>query len=172
MNDILTIHGYAFDKSLVVAIVVVCLLLTIALVVVQGSLVGPAQLKFSNRVVSEAYVDVNEYCGSQDDEVMQLAFCSNENAVVNAKTKEVIARYNAGSQNYRLLAYLFDNPNKTISERDLASEVNPASPDSFYIRKAICNLKLDKELRSKMFTVHGSNQVVLNTEIPMTTNAA
>ncbi|MEZ9922320.1 hypothetical protein AB4342_19610, partial [Vibrio breoganii] len=108
MNEYISLAGYSFDKSLVIAVVVFFLLLTVALVIIQNNLEAqrPTQLSFSNKPVSKAYVDVNDYCDTQEEDVLQLAFCPNDSAVINAETKEVIAKFNAGSQNYRLLAYL------------------------------------------------------------------
>ncbi|GAM71773.1 hypothetical protein JCM19236_6356 [Vibrio sp. JCM 19236] len=69
--------------------------------------------------------------------------------------------------NCRLLVYLFSRPDQYLTEQEIVRSINPDKPENFYIRKAVCNLKLDKELRSKIFTFQNANTVRLNTTITL-----
>ncbi|GAD89956.1 hypothetical protein VHA01S_030_00310 [Vibrio halioticoli NBRC 102217] len=182
MNEVITLGEYRFSKDLLIAIIIFFLVITIVL----------AKFYYSDsNVLFRENNKSNQSRGDEGDmeilpnqpslqvqneksnnDYLKLAFCPNECAVINAETQEVIAKFHAGSQNCRLMTYLFRHPNKTHDEYDIAFKVNPTKPESFYIRKAICNLKLDKDLRSKMFTIHGAKKVTLNTLIPIPADVA
>lgn len=173
MTEIILIGDWVLDKNTIKAVVLVLLVLTLLLVVsynkIDSSEISLESITFNRN-------NSHDSDSMLDDELTplppikegytQLAFCSDTCSVINAETKEVIKHYQKGSNNCLLLNYLFNNPNKHLTELDIASEVFPESVEKFYIRKAICNLKLDKHLSDQMFNKSESG-VQLNTIVKL-----
>lgn len=100
-----------------------------------------------------------------DPKVQRLWFCTQSCSLIDADTKAVIANYNSGSLNCRLLTYCFAHAGKALTEQQIVEHIQPDNPEKFYIRKAVCNLKLDKALRNQLFTFVNSNTIRLNASI-------
>lgn len=171
MSDIILIGDWALDKNTIRGVALVLLALTLLLVVsynkIDSSEIFLESPHFrGNNVHASISNDKLTQLPTIKEGYTQLAFCSKTCSVINAETKEVIKHYQKGSNNCLLLNYLFNHPNKHLTEIDIASKVFPESPEKFYIRKAICNLKLDKPLSEQMFDKSESG-VQLNTVVKL-----
>lgn len=171
MNEIVLIGDLVLDKNTVKAFVLILLVITLLLAAAYHKL-DESDISLESMNYKTTKDDFNE-CESDltpipaiQEGYAQLAFCPETCSVINASTNEVIKHYQKGSNNCLLLNYLFSNPNKHLSELDIASNVFPECPEKFYIRKAICNLKLDKQLSDQMFN-KSETGIKLNTIVKL-----
>ncbi|MGF1698740.1 hypothetical protein L4D09_00175 [Photobacterium makurazakiensis] len=180
MSEIILIGDLALDKNTVKAVVLTLLVITLLLVATYHKL-GESDISLESMTYKDSNTTpfVSDAASDSDlapipaikEGYTQLAFCPETCSVINATTKEVIKHYQKGSNNCVLLNYLFNNPNKHLTELDIASKVCPECPEKFYIRKAICNLKLDKSLSDQMFN-KSETGVELNTLVKLPSSSS
>ncbi len=156
MTEVVLIGDMVFDKNTIKAVILTLLVVTLLLVMAYYKL-NDTDISLDSITYSENYNHDRELedelkpIPEIKDGYTQLAFCPDTCSIINADTKEVIATFRKGSNNCLLLNYLFNNPDKHLTEIDIALKVSPKCPEKFYIRKAIWNLKLDKALNAQMF---------------------
>lgn len=183
MNEIVQIGVYSFDKNLVIWTAFSLLIANVILgyfylSVNQPELnldhlhykpVQPSQ-DLEQEVISPVKTESDlPILDSVGDDLSTLRFCNETCSVIDTNTDRVLCTFRKGSQNCRLMKCLFDNADTFLSEIELIEKISPANPESFYLKKLVCNLSIDKTLKERMFEWDANNlklRLNSNIEIP------